>query len=421
MFCEKCGSQIEDGSLFCEACGAAVGAAEYVPPMQEMSSGAYAPVQPPMQAIPKKPMAKGMKLLLLEAGILLALIFAFYKAGEIKFSAERAAEQYFMAKAQGNWTQVYEMMDLPASKMLSKEMFLHSVKDSKLKDITNYKVSESSGKFSPMLKTFECEYMASGDSFLSTESIQLVKQKNKKWLLFDEWRVSPSDQLAEDCVVSIPRDAEALLEGISLEELAGTPNTENAWEKVYTLPLAFPGTYELEVTAPYRKASTTRLVLDSYYSAEYIRDMAVDGQILETVEPQCSQAIWLMFDNAVNGVLYEDFLSALGENITENFDSDYLYDSLRERLSQQEDEEYREITIDEISYEYSGSYTDGNTGNFQIRISAEMDCEYAGNIIDTDWWTGEKSRRPMEGWSDWFYFDIMLELVDGQWKIMEIY
>lgn len=431
MFCEKCGAQIEDGALFCEACGAKV---QEDQPVMEVSKQpqvaptvmpqAVPPVMPQaaVPVVPKQPMSKSLKILLIEVAVLVVAVFAFYKIGEKTFAPETIANQYFMAESKGDWNMVFDMMDLPSSTMLTKEMFLQSVEENELKDITNYKVTETASSMraeDSMLKTFECEYMPTGGSYMNTETIQLVKQKNEKWLFFDCWKVSPSSQLVENYMISIPADAEATLEEISLDEIAGKPDTSEQGVKKYTLPKAFPGKYELVVKAPYRMDYVENINVGSYNSV-YVNNMQMEENILDTVVPQCNELVQKIYENAINGVDYTTFCGTLGDSVTENFDATYYYENKMERLSQRDNEEYYEVTIPEIEYSYYSSYNNYDNGNLQIEISARFTTNYRGSTIWTDWWTNETKKEPMENRYNEEYVNIRLELVNGQWKLAQI-
>lgn len=431
MFCEKCGAQIEDGALFCEACGAKV--QEEQPAMevpkqpqiaQTVMQQAVPPVMPQaaVPVVPKQPMSKSLKILLIEVALLVVAVFAFYKIGEKTFAPETVANQYFMAESKGDWNMVFSMMDLPSSTMLTKEMFIQSVEENELKDITNYKVTESASSMrteDSLLKTFECEYMPTGGSYMNTETIQLVKQKNKKWLFFDCWKVSPSSQLVENYVINIPADAEATLEGVSLDEIAGKPDISEKGVKKYTLPKAFPGKYELVVKAPYRMDYVEDINVSPYNSV-YVNNMQIEENILDTVAPQCNELVQKIYENAINGVEYTTFCGTLGDSTTGQFDATYYYQNKMERLSNRDNEEYYEVTIPEIEYSYNGTYNNYDNGNLQIEISARFTANYRGSTIWTDWWTNKTQKVPMENWYSDEYANIRLELVNGQWKLAQI-
>ena len=431
MFCEKCGAQIEDGSLFCEKCGTKVENeienVGSIPPVfngQNLQSMPNMQVPPQMQApvAPKAPMSKGMKILLAEIAILVVVIFAFYKIGEKQFGPETIADQYFTAESKGDWNMVYEMMDLPDSAMLTKEMFLYISAESKLKDITNYTVAEvgiGAMNKDAIIRQFQCEYMASGENSMSTEEIQLVKQQDKKWLFFDNWKVSPNNNLVEDYKITIPNDATATINGIDIEELAGKPDAMQTMEKCYTLPKAFAGRYELIVKAPYRQDYVAYITIDNYNST-YVRDMIVNEDILEQVAPICDNALEQFYTNAINGKIYDGFRAALGENITSDFDATYLYENEKERLTNNSNAEYAQIDISEIEYHYGGYGFNYDTGNLYIECSAQYTCLYEGNEIWTDWWSGKITKEPMKDWSRTCYINFDLELIDGQWKIVRI-
>ena len=113
MFCEKCGTKLEDGSLFCDNCGAKLDdkpmvspTVEVVPQVQQETAQGYQQVPyqqipqgyQPVPVVPRQPMAKSTKFFLVEAILLIALIIIGFKVGQSRFSADYVAENYAKAK-----------------------------------------------------------------------------------------------------------------------------------------------------------------------------------------------------------------------------------------------------------------------------------------------------------------------------------
>lgn len=436
MYCEKCGTKLGDDSLFCEVCGTKIEKEDDVMPasnpIQEPIYAAQpqqvSPAQSATLASPKRPMTKGLKLLLIEAAILVALCIAFFQIGAKHFSPETVANQYFMAKAKGDWNKVYESMDLPDSKMLTPEIFFQSVKDNDLIDITNYKVSEikiGMPDEDSMIRTFECKYMPKGGSNMVTEELQLVQQQEKELLFFTQWKVSPSNNLAENCEITIPADATAFLNGINVEELAAKTERTNPGEKKYILPKAFPGNYSLKVQAPFRQEYLSEIpLLHSNSNWNIISDMELEANILESISGLCIDTIEQLFLSASNENEYDVFYAALKDNITEEFECPQLYNEIANNFIKKETSSYQYIwqsaALRNLDYGFQGDTYNSN-GNLCMDIHTSLTYDYSGYESHVNWWTGEEENSPFNETDKTMNINFSLELKDGQWKLSQMY
>lgn len=426
MFCENCGAKMEENSVFCANCGTKNEANSIatvpVTTEQNILPQEAATVQKVVQVVPKEkqPPRKGAKMLALEIVVLLAAVAAFFFVATKLSQPETVAKQYFEAKNKGNWEKAFQMLDLPESKLLKKEIYMSTVKQNKIKDITNYKVESSDWPYNTntdIVQNFTCSYMAAGETSMHTENIQIVKQKGKKWLIFDSWKVSPEESLSKEYTITIPKDATGELNGIALEELAAAE--DDYYGKSYKLPACFPGTYALKVMAPYRQNLETNIGITAYGSY-YADDMTAQPDILRQVEPQCSAMIKEYFASAIDGASYEEFCDKVKDLVTKDFDGTYLYESTYNRLFDSEYEEYHSVTVPEITYDMNSLRTDYETGELSLSISIEYTCSYTGNKIWKNWWSGEKTVEPMENMTSNEYRSMTLKLEDGQWKVHSI-
>ncbi len=449
MFCEKCGTKIDDNSLYCENCGAKIEhdgieknevkidatiESEVHPDIgnNAESEAAYNPVtqinmeqpniaQPYVTRAPvyKAPMEKGKKIFIAEIILLVILAVVFYKVGEKQYSPETAADNYFKAEAAGDWEQLYEMMDLPDSPLMTAELFANTMQSTKVRDITNYTVEARSDLFGgdkDIVKDFTCEFVVKGKSGTSTENISVVKQQEKKWLIFDEWKVSPSDNVVDNFAVYIPFDANAAIAGIDLNELDSNPQKEGSRLK-YILPQMFEGKYEIRVSAPYRAEYADNVDVTPYNNTYYVDNMLLESNILETVEPICTEFLEKYYENSlIEGNSYDQFVESVKHIISENYDGSYNYENAANLLNYNEKVTKMNIKSITYSYNYKG---ETDAGNLTINVDANASYSMDGYRINKDWWTEKETKEPFSDRSDEAYGSFVLELVDGQWKILK--
>lgn len=440
MFCENCGATLEEDALFCEKCGAKTEAGEASASVSESTNHLpnepvyhIAPVMsvaptmtvPPMAAPSiKPPMSQKRKILLFEIIFFFILCFALYKIGENKYGPQAIAEQYFQAEAAGDWNAMYDMLDLPSSPLLTKEFFCKSMETTEPKVVTNYAIKEEM-QLSPLetsdyLKNFSCEYMIAGDAAKKSEDISLVKGKEKKLFLFDDWKVSRGNNLVKDFEISIPKDATATLNDVNIEDLAKRVDEEEySNQKTYILSDAFPGDCILVVRAPYREDYVEVVNIDNYRGMS-VASMTLQEGILDEIAPICESFIEKLNASAIKDVSYNDFCNEIEDFVTEDFEGENYYENLLYTFCQNEYEYYTSVSIDQISYELNGNGGAGDNGNLEVLVAMDYSYEYSGYTVETDWWTGEVTgERPTDG--NWENMDVIyFELVDGNWKITAI-
>ena len=130
MFCEKCGTKIEDGAKFCEECGTPVASEEIVieTPEKEVPKNEFvAPVldenedetpvlNPEPQVIrEKKPMSKKNKIILIASLALAVCLVCLYYVGKTLADPARIVNSYVDAVSSGDYAKAYEYMDIEES------------------------------------------------------------------------------------------------------------------------------------------------------------------------------------------------------------------------------------------------------------------------------------------------------------------
>lgn len=442
MFCEKCGTKLEEGSLFCEKCGARVQAAapevegtpaaeaapapqpvpmynqqaapQYQQPYQQapMYNQQMAPL-PPSQVVPKKPMAKSVKILILEAILLAAMIFVVFQVGSTRFGAKYAAETYAKAKMANDWDALFDMLNLPSSGLLTKEMFLQTRTEDDLLEVTNYALEDGSDMKNDFRRTYRCEYMTNGNSYSNSEDIQVVKQREKQFLVFDKWEVTPDNMLAEDVTFTVPLDATLKLNGVDVSTIGGVKSEESYGYRVYSLPAMFSGTYTIQVEAPMRQTVGEVAYIGSYYSMSYT-DMYLDPAVVESLGEK-SAALHQDFVTAqMEGKSYQDF--AAGLNLKEGTDFSWCYDDFAYYIVNNENYLYNKYEISNVVAKMDDYGKDYNTNNLYVSIRLYGDVTAEGTRRYEDWWTGKVTYEPYT-YTDGYYGYCTYELINGEWAL----
>lgn len=246
MYCANCGAKCGDEDLFCGECGASL--AEY---REEMNNETVAKeadeqfeksVEMPVQ---KRPVSKMSLLLVAEAVVMAALVIGIYFSMDKKYSAETTVEEYWKAKANCEWSKVYDYYSFEKGDMLSKQMYVHahSQDDDSIayqlvetKPIENQKGTDS--------VTYEISYRESESGKVEYEMVSLVKGE-KKFLFWNEWNVVPENEVVKEWSVTVPENATVKLNG---EEMKESHPSEQEGMKEVTVSRLFQGQYQLEVS-----------------------------------------------------------------------------------------------------------------------------------------------------------------------------
>lgn len=401
MFCEKCGTKLEDGSLFCDNCGAKVSEMTMVPQV--------------IPVVPKKPMEKLTKLFIFEVIALVLLAIGFYKLAETRFSSENVAKNYAKAKMAGDMDEVYDMLNLPSSELLTKDMFLMTQMDQEAEELVNYEISNESESRNSFSNSFRLEYMTKGNVYSENENIQVVKQREKQMLFFDKWEITPDSLLTKEVILYAPADVTLKINGIDISTIQGVKTEESYGNIQYTLPVMFNGTYTLEASAPARQTITQEVVINNYYS-NTIGDMVPSEESIKELADTSYELQQSLISSAFNQMSYEDFVAANKEKFIENIDFSYSYNSLYDNVATNENRISKKAYLEEIITQLDDYGVDGETGNFFVRLclSGKFDMETTQKT--TDWWTGETIEKPYNyNWNHYGYFTY--QLINGEWVL----
>lgn len=317
MFCPECGTRNEDNARFCEACGTSLleyqtppspkpgqadpaqqirgqqippvnqtapkpqqaqaqsaGPAPQVQPRQVPPVRQTAPPPPPQQPRqpqprpkqprpPRKPIPIGALLAVIIEGVLaVALVIGIIFVLNSKFSPESVALNYWKAVTAHQWGEAYDYCEFPESDFLTKQMYVNVNSARDEEPILQYKSvsAEREGGWGEQLfgsdansGTYVIKYMTKGNSYEETEYLTLSKTGEKKFLFWDEWKVTSSDSWCQDVYFEIPRGATMKLNGVEVPEEYSSEDED--W-KYIKIPYMFIGSYQIEVTAegmePYR-------------------------------------------------------------------------------------------------------------------------------------------------------------------------
>lgn len=304
MFCPECGTKNEDGALFCEECGTSL--KEYMEEPQQQHAQQGIPPRQGMGSVPK-PAVKPVPILLiamvLEVIFAAGLILGIYKVIDSRVSPKSVAMAYWKAEMNHDWGTAYDCCDFPESDLLTKQMYVNvRADDNESVKYSSVHISEADSDLKAHIgdksaKDYVVEYRTKGNSENDYSYLTLTKTGKKRFLFWNEWRVTSSDSWCKDVQFRVPEGATVMLNGVAIQ---GKEETEEAW-KYITVPYLFVGDYQMEVTGdgfvPYRKA----INVTSYGCDDSYVELRFSEETVEKLAEQAAADIKTIMENAVAG------------------------------------------------------------------------------------------------------------------------
>lgn len=223
MFCQNCGTKNEDDAIFCEACGTKLEREEqeafvYKPLSETKSNNASAGFgnQPVGKNFDVKSMDRTTLFCIVEAIVLVIAAIAFFQTGKKMTSPEHVAEQYFVSEMACDADGIYDTLNFDeSSEFLTKKALEEALSSETPEKYKNYEVSDKIT--SGVTSVVEIAYVdANGDA--DSKEITLTKTGNKRFFLFDDWKVTGGDLITPYFYIYVPKGAEVKFDDVELSD-----------------------------------------------------------------------------------------------------------------------------------------------------------------------------------------------------------
>lgn len=256
MFCGECGAKNKKGSQFCENCGTKIEVEKEIPIRE------------------KKPMTKKNKIILGIVSFAVVVIIGISICLENLTNPKNIAEQFFQATINFDFDAIYEYLNVDNSEFTSKEMFNKvmskgvDVEDKPI--ILNYTVGKPVLSSDQMSATITITYMLQDEDESDTLDVKLIKAKNKKWLFFDNWKVSTKGiSIAKNYEVKVLKGTSVFIEGIELSSNYLSSEKSTGDYDIYVIPSIFEAEYEVAMTLPMGIQVNDIMYVNDDYSYTY--------------------------------------------------------------------------------------------------------------------------------------------------------
>ncbi len=292
MFCGECGTKNEKGAQFCENCGN-----KLVEEKTQKTKSASTAKKANNESLGTKlkKMSKKQKILCGVVATIVVVLFTFFTIMSNRLSPKAIAKDYFLAVVNADVDKLYQYSDVEKSEFTTKELFKKFAKDNLDEDgmkISNYKIGKVEKSNDGLTATISISYVEEGDDDPETAKITLVKQKSKKYLFFDNWKISNNMSVLDtkkDYQMKVLKDTKVTIEGIDVDKKYIDKDASDETYDIYKMPVMFTERYSMKLVLPIGFEIEDKMNVSSYssYSFRLNEDNLPDDvkkQIIETTK-----------------------------------------------------------------------------------------------------------------------------------------
>lgn len=349
MYCPKCKEENKDNAKFCEYCGAKI----------EFNKS----------EIPKKTTKTSLnqvaKILIgcLCVLIIFLVLFIFLQNNS---KPAKVAEKYFLALINNDADKIYDYLKVEDVGFTSRDIFLSVYKENDNQKLLNYSIVNE--KTSGLTSTVTIEYTLKDNPSLNNIEINLIKDKNNKLLIFDNWKVSdiPVKTLTNYQITSL-KGSTLTLDGIVLDDNY-LDAEQSLVSDTYVIPELFAGTYDAKLVLDSGLIFKGKVSLNSIKYEQIIFDLSITNEEKEQLTTELKSTIEQLYLAIIKNKSFSDikdnFYFTSDEEVNKMEED---YNSFASRVSSG----LTELTVDDITIlstklNYSGTFS----------VMAEVDYSY---------------------------------------------
>lgn len=386
MFCGECGAKNRKDDSFCAECGA---------PLLQEQDGQKQEVVTPEVTKPKKPMSKKSKIILGCIVVLILLLAVGYKIGRDATDPKKIASDYIDATIHQDSGRLYQYLEIDGDKtFVNKEIFGDLLKENSTDDSTieNYKITGIEYGEGKLTAKVSYTYTIKDSTNEKTDSINLTKKKEKKLLLFDDWKITDtksSSTIVENYTIKVTKGSTVTYAGVKLtDKYLDTEQTTSKLD-VYVLPQVFAIKTTLNSVLPGGMEIEEKVTPSSYYNIHTVNfnKNNLTEASKEKITNKAKEVFTTIYTNAIDKKPFSEFKSSFeyGNIDLTNLENSYntLLASLESNTSTLTSINFKDASI------YSLRLTEEGYLEVEVRTNYAYTVSYTG--LDNEVKTSEKS------------------------------
>lgn len=405
MFCAECGTKNETGAQFCENCGHKIEVETVA------ATTTVAPNSGKSFSTKIKEMSKKNKIISVIAIVLVVALITVYLVLNNMTKPEKIAEKFFNATMSYDVDAVYKFLDVEESEFTTKEMLKRisssDIDEDDIPKVLNYTVAKPVVSSDGLSVTVTITYVVEGDDDSETASIKLVKDKNKKWLFFDNWKVSVSGtDTVKGYEIKVMKDSKVTIEGVEVNSKYIDKKESDDTLDVYSMPAMFATYYDIVITLPIG----IEIEDDIYVSknSSYTYKLSISS-LTDEVEGNIKTAVKTNLQILYNGVKdkksFDDIKSSFDYKDADLTDLKDVYEDLVDDIGSSitlTKVEFKDVTLSSVSIN-----EDGN-----LYVSAKVTYDYS-----LTYQSGEETKTHDS--NDYDYIYLTFDYADNTFKLID--
>lgn len=253
------------------------------------------------QKITKKGIIESFETLLILA--LFAFFGIWFAVGQRAGDPKRFVIQYFEYLLTGNYEQMYNMTDIVESKFIDYESYSKMMEGHLIKGgIDKYDielVSKKSGTY-----VYEIKYVKK-DETEGKIRVTLLKQAEKKYFVFDSWKVNIDDEIVDKYILGVPVNMSVSLDGKDIEEYFDAESIDGS-TRYYELLRIFSGSHNVRISGKNIDTYNENIIISDDDKDRIFRteNFSINPQAAQEIKEYSEYVFGQMLEHALEGTDY---------------------------------------------------------------------------------------------------------------------
>ena len=396
MFCGECGAKNNKEDRFCSECGAPLEQEE----AQETTTNVVKK--------PRQPMSKKNKIIVAVIAAIVVVLGIGYKVGSDMTSPKSIASDYIKAVVSNDSDRLYKYLEIEGDKtFVSKKIFnelMSNTDDSNSSSIENYKITNVEYGDGKLTAKVYFTYTIKGSSLEKTSSISLTKQKDKKFIIFDNWKISDlstDSTIIKDYKIKVTKGSTVTFAGVKLTDKYLDKEESTSKIDVYSLPQVFTTKTTLKAELPSGLEIEEEVTPSSYYSTHTVTfdEDSLTEAAKEKITEKSKEVLTTIYESAIANKQFSEIKSSFEHGNLDLTDLETNYNSFVSNLTNSSntltsitltnltlydldlnDDGYLEIEF-RVNYNYSISYANWDD---EVQTHHDSDSDYMTVVLAYD-------------------------------------
>lgn len=404
MFCAECGTKNKSDAQFCESCGHKL---ENEKPKKTVKTKSQA-----TKNATKKEISKKNKIILAIGTIIVVALAIVYFILNNMTKPTTIAEKFFNATMSYDAEAMYEYLDVKESEFTTKEVFKKIIDSSKDEDdvptVVNYTVGKSIPATDKLSTTVTITYMLKNSDKSNTLDVKLIKDKNKKWLIFDNWKVNVSGfDIVDDYEIKVMKGSKVKVEGVEVSSKYLNKKESDGSFDVYTMPAMFETTYNIVVTLPIGVDIEDKMRVSEGNSYTY--SLSLDNltdEVKTKIQDSVKSSLQTLYDGAKDKKSFDDIKASFEYKDADLSELKEEYEKLTNNISSSIT--LTSITFSDVKLSRVNINSEGN-----LYVSTKVSYSYS-----LTYQSGEETKTNDSKDTDYVY--LTFDYADDTFKLIDV-